>query len=93
MRYITILTSKEMAEVLDISPATLDNYLHRSKPLYDPNFPVIRVGGYNGQKRFVKEKVLEYWERKKKRDIIPCKTQYSLLLSIDHEQFQPLLSM
>jgi len=83
---ITILKPNEMAKELGVSILTLKKYYtknmygNNSKKkyyYYDPNFPVIRIS--KNVNRFVKERVLEYFERKKKCDCIPVRYTNTLL--------------
>lgn len=80
-RFITILTTKEMADTLSISENTLIDYVQKSSRHYDPDFPVVKVGKVH---RFVKEIVEEYFEYKKKQDIVEYLkyTQKELITSV-----------
>ena len=85
MRYITILKANELAEILDLSEDTIYGYISKASPVYDSNFPVVRIGGIN---RFIKEKVLPYIDRKKKEDCVPkLLNTKSLVLQFQKENF------
>ena len=72
---ITILKPYEMAKELEISCQTLNKYIKR-----DPDFPIVRPG--IGIRRFVKEKVFEYMESKKKEDCIPQPKASGIILEV-----------
>lgn len=77
---ITILKPDEMAQVLGISRVTLKRIVAK-----DDNFPVIspNKGEHGALQRFVKEKVLDYFDRKKKEDCIPTNSVgKSILLQV-----------
>lgn len=86
MRYITVLKTPELAKELDLSPETIRGYISQSSCVYDPDFPVIRMG--QNTVRFIKEKVLSYLERKKKEDCVPgLYDTRSLVLQFQKESF------
>lgn len=85
MKQITVLKVDEIAKILDLSENTIYGYISKSSPVYDPNFPVVKIGNIT---RFVKEKVLPYIERKKKEDCVPrLLDTKSLVLQFQRENF------
>lgn len=71
---MTILKPEEMARELFVEKETLKKYYQN-----DPDFPVIKI---ENTRRFIKEKVFEYLELKKKIDCVPNVKRINLTLVI-----------